>query len=255
MNDTDRIEDYHISGPINANLEEIKELQQSKGPILTGLSTGFTLVDRLTTGLNNSDLIILASYTAMGKTTLAFTIARNVAVESGVPVLIFPLESTPEQLSMRMLGAEARVHLNRMRRTGNLTGEDWPRLEEAAEILSRAPVYIDESTGVSIQDIEAKARDMHEKKGLGLIIIDYLQLMKGAFSEQREIARSLKCLAKDLDIPIMLLSQLPIKFEEEIAGESSDFWYKCPSLVDIAESGSLDEYADLILIIHRDLRV
>lgn len=250
MNDIDRLEDYHISGPIKANLEEIKELQQNKGPVLTGLATGFTDLDRITSGLNNSDLIVLASLRGFGKTSLALNIARNVAVDSNVPVLIFSLEATEEQLAMRMLGAESRVN-GACLRSGSIEGEEWGRIGKASDILSKAPIYIDASPGISILDIEIMACDIKEKKGAALIIIDYLQLIKGdpgALSrriERAEMAEDLKRLARKLDVPVMLLFQLDIDDVEE----RSD---KRPTLINLADAGSLDQDADLVLFVYRD---
>ena len=252
MNDIDRIEDYHISGWIKANFEEIKEVQQNKGPVLTGLPTGFTHLDRITSGLNNSDLIVLASCRSFGKTSLAFNIARNVAVDSNIPVLILSLEATEEQLSMRMLSAESRVSGVRMR-TGRLEEGDWDRFRKASDILSKAPIYIDASPGISILEIEMKASAIKEEKGASLIIIDYLQLIKGEPGapnrriERAEMAGDLKRLAEKLNIPVMLLFQLDIDVID--VEERSD---KRPTLIDLADAGSLDQDADMVLFIYRD---
>ena len=249
MNDTKRLEGYHISRPIKANLEEIKERQQNKGPVLTGLPTGFTHLDRITSGLNNSDLIVLASLRGFGKTSLALNIARNVAVDSNVPVLIFSLEATSEQLGMKMLRAESRVN-GACLRSGSIEGEEWGKICKAGNILSKAPIYINASPGISILDIEIMACDMKEKTGAALIIIDYLQLIKGDPGapdrriERAEMAGDLKRLAKKLDIPVMLLFQLDINVEERDN--------KRPTLIDLADAGSLDQDADLVLFIYRD---
>ena len=249
MNDMDRMEDYHISGPIKANLDEIKELQQNKGPVLTGLPTGFTDLDRITSGLNNSDLIVLASCPSLGKTSLAFNIARNVAVDSNVPVLIFSLEETEEQFSMRMLSAESRVR-GACLRSGSIDGEEWERICKAGDILSKAPIYIVASPGISILDIEIMACNIKEETGAALIIIDYLQLIRGDPSapnhhiERAEMAGDLKRLAEKLDIPVMVLFQLDIDVEER-----ND---KRPTLMDLADAGSLDQDADMVLFIYRD---
>lgn len=252
MNDIDRLEDYHISGPIKANLDEIKELQQNKGPVLTGLPTGFTHLDRITSGLNNSDLIVLAARPSLGKTSLAFNIARNVAVDRGVPVLIFSLEATEKQLSMRMLSAESRVS-GACLRSGSIGEEERDRIGKAGDILSKAPLYIDASPGTSILDIKIMACDLKEKAGAALIIIDYLQLIKGDPGtpnrriERSEMAGDLKRLAEKLDIPVMLLFQLDIDVID--VEERSD---KRPTLIDLADAGSLDQDADLVLFIYRD---
>jgi len=249
MNNIDRIESYHIRGAMKANLEEIKELQQNKESVLTGIPTGFTHLDRITSGLNNSDLIVVASCPSLGKTSLALNIARNVAVEKDVPVLIFSLEATEEQLSMRMLTAESRVDVHHIR-AGSLGDEDWDRLRKASDILCKAPIYVDASPGISILDIEIGAEDIKEKTGATLIIIDYLQLIKGEPDarnrrhELAEMAGDLKRLAKKLDIPIMLLFQLDINVEERDN--------KRPTLIDLANAGSLDQDADMVLFIYRD---
>jgi len=250
MKNTDRLEDYHISVPIKANLVEIKKLQQNKGPVLTGLPTGFTYVDRITSGLNNSDLIVLASRPSLGKTSLAFNIARNVAVESNVPVLIFSLEATEEQLSMRMLSAESRVRGTNIR-SGSIGEEEWERIRNAGEILSKAPIYIDASPGLSIPDMEIVACGVKEETEFALIIIDYLQLIKCESSTQNrrlelaEMAGELKRLAEKLNIPIMVLYQLDIEDVEDRID-------KRPTLIDLAKEGSLDQDADLVLFIYRD---
>lgn len=246
----DTIEAYHISGSIKANLEEIKKLQENKGPVLTGLPTGFTDLDRITSGLNNSDLIVLAACPSLGKTCFAFNIARNVAVDSNVPVLIFSLEATEKQLSMRMLSAESRVS-GACLRSGSIEGDECGRIGKASDILSKAPLYIDASPGISILDIEIMACDIKEKTGAALIIIDYLQLIKGdpgvsnRPTERVEMAGDLKRLAKKLDVPVMLLFQLDIDDVEE----RSD---KRPTLIDLADAGSLDQDADMVLFIYRD---
>ena len=245
----DIIEDDHISEPIKANLVEINDLQQNKGPVLTGLPSGFTNLDRITSGLNNSDLIVLASYPHWGKTPFALNIARNVAVAGNVPVLIFSLEATEEQLAMRMLSAESRVSGGDMR-MGKVEEGNWDRIRKASDILSKAPIYIDASPGISIIEIEMKASAIKEKKGTSLIIIDYLQLIKGEPGapnrdiERVEMAGDLKRLAEKLDVPIMLLFQLDINVEERDN--------KRPTLIDIADAGSLDQDADLVLFIYRD---
>ncbi len=246
----ERLEDSHISGRIKANLDEIKELQQNKGPVLTGLSTGFTLLDMTTSGMNNSDLIVLASYPHWGKTPFALNIARNVAVDQGIPVLIFSLEATEEQLSMRMLSAESRVGWGYIR-SGSLREGDWDRIKKASEILSKAPIYIDASPGISIADIEIMAGAIKEKKGTSLIIIDYLQLIKGDPGvPDRRIERAgmpgdLKRLAEKLQVPVILIVQLA-----EVDLEESN--YREPTLIDLAEIDSLDQDADLVLLISRD---
>ena len=245
------IEDCHISGPIKANLEKIKELQENKGPVLTGLPTGFTLLDRITSGLNNSDLIILASFPLWGKTSFALNIARNVAVNQGVPVLIFSLEATEEQLAMRMIRSESRVVPTAPEWTGSFGEEEWDRIRKARDILSKAPIYIDASPGISLTTIELKGRAIKKKKGSCLIIIDYFQLLRGDIgapnqrADRTDMAAELKGLAEKLDLPILLIFQLA-----EIDLEVHN--YRPPSLIDLAEAGGFDQDADQVLLISLD---
>lgn len=239
---------YPLGDIIVGNIDTLEERQGNKA-LFTGIPTGFTLLDNLTSGFQNSDLIILAARPSMGKTAFALNLARNAAVESDIPVAIFSLEMSKEQLSMRMLCAEARVDSSRLR-SGFFTQEDWNQLTHAAGVLSESPVFIDDSPDISAMEIRAKARRLKMDKGLGLIIIDYLQLMKGRRSSERrdleisEISRSLKALAKELNIPVIALSQLNRKLEER-----SD---KRPQLSDLRESGALEQDADVVAFIYRD---
>jgi replicative DNA helicase len=232
-----------------ANFAKIKEAQENQGPRLSGLATGFTYLDRIVSGLKNGDLIILASCPYLGKTAFALNIARNVAVFDNVPVFIFSLVDTAEQLSIRMLSAESRVDYSRIK-AGALGSEDWERLTKAGELLSKAPIYINDSPGISIADIEIMAGDLKDKSGSCLVIIDYLQLLKGdAGARNRrveivEVVGDLKRLAKTFDIPILLIYQLNIDMEQR-----SD---KRPNLIDLAEAGSLDQEADVVLFLYRD---
>jgi len=203
----------------------------------------------MTSGLQGSDLIILAARPAMGKTALALNIARNAAFESDVPVAIFSLEMSKEQLSMRMLCSEARVDSSRVR-SGFLNPEDWHRITDAAGSLSEAPIFIDDSPDISTTSIRTKCRRLKMDKNLGLVVIDYLQLMRGRQDTERrdleisEISRSLKLLAKELNVPVLALSQLNRKLEER-----SD---KRPQLSDLRESGALEQDADVVAFIYRD---
>ena len=239
---------HALSNIIDSNIDELEERQGNKS-LLTGVPTGFTRLDALTSGLQKSDLIILAARPAMGKTAFALNVARNAAVDGGVPTAVFSLEMSKEQLSMRMLCAESRVDSSRLR-SGFFSKEDWERLTEAAGLLSQAPIYIDDSPDISPLEIRAKARRLKMEKGLGLIIIDYLQLMRSHRSNERrdleisEISRSLKILAKELDLPVVALSQLNRKLEER-----SD---KRPQLSDLRESGALEQDADVVAFIYRD---
>jgi len=231
-----------------SNIDALEERQGNKS-ILTGVPSGFTRLDELTSGFQRSDLIILAARPAMGKTTLALNIARNAAIDANVPVAVFSLEMSKEQLSMRLLTAEARVDASRLR-TGFFNKDDWVRLTNAASVLQQAPIYIDDSYSISTFDIRAKSRRLKMDKGLGLIIVDYLQLMKSHTHNERrdleisEMSRSLKGLAKELDVPVIALSQLNRMLEQR-----SD---KRPMLSDLRESGALEQDADVVAFIYRD---
>jgi len=239
---------YPLSKIIEENIDTLEERQGNKA-LLTGVPTGFTLFDNLTSGLQKSDVIIIAARPSMGKTALALNIARNIAIDANTPVAIFSLEMSKEQLSMRLLCSEARIDSSRLR-SGFFSRDDWMNLTDAAEVLSEAPIYIDDSANISALEIRAKARRLKMKTDLGLIIIDYLQLMKSHhFSERRdleisEISRTLKALAKELELPIMALSQLNRKLEDR-----SD---KRPQLADLRESGALEQDADVVAFIYRD---
>jgi len=239
---------HPISTLIEQNIDALEEREGNKA-LVTGIPTGFTDLDYLTSGLQKSDLIIIAARPSMGKTAFALNIARNAAVDAGVPVAVFSLEMSKEQLSMRMLCAEARVDSFRLR-SGFLGKDDWGRLTDAAGILSDAPIYIDDSPDITAMSIRAKARRLSREKDLGLVIIDYLQLMRGTFTAERrdleisEISRSLKALAKELNLPVVALSQLNRKLEER-----SD---KRPQLSDLRESGALEQDSDLVAFIYRD---
>ena len=239
---------HPISKIIELNIDALEE-RQGNHALVTGVPTGFSRLDQLTAGFQNSDLIILAARPAMGKTAFALNLARNAAIEGNVPVAIFSLEMSKEQLSMRMLCAEARVDSSRIR-SGFLSRDDWNKLTNAAGILSDAPIYIDDSPDISATSIRTKSRRLKMDKNLGLVIIDYLQLMRaGTHFERRdleisEISRSLKILAKELNLPVIALSQLNRKLEER-----SD---KRPQLSDLRESGALEQDADVVSFIYRD---
>jgi replicative DNA helicase len=238
----------HIRDIIDNNIDILEERQNNKA-LVTGVPTGYRYLDTLTSGFQNSDLIILAARPSMGKTALALNLARNAAVDYEIPVAVFSLEMSKEQLSMRMLCAEARVDSSRLR-GGFLNRDDWIKLTDAADVLSKAPLFIDDSPDISAMSIRAKARRLKKEQNVGLIFIDYLQLMKGNASAERrdleisEISRSLKGLAKELNIPIIALSQLNRKLEER-----SD---KRPQLSDLRESGALEQDADIVAFIYRD---
>ncbi|MCJ7541215.1 MAG: replicative DNA helicase [Desulfobacterales bacterium] len=239
---------YPIGKIIEINIDALEERQGNKA-LVTGVPTGFTKLDELTAGLQKSDLVILAGRPGMGKTACALNIAKNSAVDANIPVAIFSLEMSKEQLSFRMLSSEARVDSSRLRR-GFITQDDWIKITDAAGFLSQAPIFIDDSPNITVLEIRAKSRRLKMESDIGLIIIDYIQLMKGRASAERrdleisEISRSLKALAKELDIPVLALSQLNRKLEER-----SD---KRPQLSDLRESGALEQDADIVAFIYRD---
>ena len=239
---------YSLSKLIDGNIDFLEEKQKNKS-LVTGVPTGFTQIDTLTAGLQNSDLIILAARPSMGKTALALNIARNAAVDAGVPVAIFSLEMAKEQLSLRLLCAEARIDSSRLR-SGFFSMEDWDRVTDAADVLSPAPIFIDDSPSLSALEVRAKARRLKMDKNIGLIVIDYLQLMQGRASAERrdieisEISRSLKALAKELNLPVLALSQLNRMLEQRTD--------KRPKLSDLRESGALEQDADVVAFIYRD---
>ena len=218
--------------------------------VITGVPTGYSRLNGLTAGLQPSDLIIVAARPSMGKTAFAVNMAMNAAVNADIPVCIYSLEMSVEQLMMRMLAAQARVDAVRLRRPNMLTDEDWKKLQVAADTLSRAPIYIDDSPALSTLEMRARTRRIRAEKNIGLVVVDYLQLMRtNRRTDSREleisdISRSLKALAKELNIPVVALSQLNRKVEER--GD------KRPMLSDLRESGAIEQDADVIMFIYRD---
>jgi replicative DNA helicase len=219
---------------------------------VTGLATGFADLDKMTSGLQAGDLVIVAGRPSMGKTAFSINIAENVALDSKKPVAIFSMEMGGTQLAMRMLGSVGRLDQHALR-TGRLQDDDWSRLTHALGKLNDAPIHIDESAALSALEVRARARRLHRTYGgLGLIVIDYLQLMSsnmGKASENRateisEISRSLKALAKELQVPVIALSQLNRSLEQRPN--------KRPVMSDLRESGAIEQDADLILFIYRD---
>jgi replicative DNA helicase len=215
---------------------------------VTGVSTGFPKFDMLTAGLHKGDLIIVAGRPSMGKTSLCLTMAQNIAVEQKIPVAIFSLEMSREQLVQRLLCAEARVNAHDVR-SGFIKDSDWPKLTIAGGKLAEAPIYIDDSSMMSELEMRIKARRLMSTQNVGLIIIDYLQLMQSARrTENRQqeitnICRSLKALAKELNVPVMVLSQLSRAVESRTDHK--------PQLSDLRESGSIEQDADLVVFIYR----
>ena len=229
--------------------ESFKKIENTTGSNITGVPTGFTDFDNLTSGLQPSDLIIIAGRPSMGKTALALNIASNAAFESKTGVAIFSLEMSRLQLGTRLLGSDAMIDASRIRK-GFLQDDDHLRLIDSANRLSELPIYIDDSSGLSALELKAKARRLKKRYDIGLIVIDYLQLMqsrKSSESRQLEISdisRSLKALAKDLNIPVVAASQLNRKVEDRPN--------KRPLLADLRESGAIEQDADLILFIYRE---
>jgi replicative DNA helicase len=238
----------HVSELINQNINTLEERQNNNSEY-SGIPTGYRQFDDLTSGLQNSDLIILAARPSMGKTAFALNLARNVAIDQNKLVAVFSLEMSKDQLSMRLLTAEARVNSERLK-TGMIEGDDWHQVTRAAGVISEAPIYIDDSPNITAMEIRAKARKLKLDKDLALIVIDYLQLMKGpSMGERRdleiaEISRSLKSLAKELNIPIIALSQLNRMLEQRAD--------KRPMMSDLRESGAIEQDADIIAFIYRD---
>jgi len=226
-----------------------KKIETTTGSNITGISTGFTDFDNITSGLQHSDFIIVAGRPSMGKTALALNIALNAALVDKVGVAIFSLEMSSLQLGIRLLGCDAMIDAWKLRK-GALQDDDYLRLTDSANRLSELPIYIDDSSGLSSLEIKAKARRLKKKHNISLVIIDYLQLMqskKAVESRQLEISdisRSLKALAKDLDIPVLAVSQLNRKVEDRPN--------KRPLLADLRESGAIEQDADLILFIYRE---
>lgn len=227
----------------------IETLYNQKKPI-TGIPTGFADLDYKTAGLHKSDLVLVAARPAMGKSAFALNIATNAAINAKVPVVIFNLEMSKTQLVNRMLCSEAMVDSNKIR-TGKIDEEDWVKLATAVGPLSEAPIYIDDTPGITVAEIRAKCRKLKIEKNIGLVVIDYLQLIQGsgkknASREQEisEISRSLKILAKELDIPVIALSQLSRAAEQRTDHR--------PMLSDLRESGAIEQDADIVMFLYRD---
>ena len=239
---------YALKDILTDTYRAVEEAYENKA-LVTGIPSGFQDLDQKTSGFQRGDLIIIAGRPGMGKTALALNIARNAAQETGEPTAIFSLEMSKEQLSLRMLSSEAGVDSTRMR-GGFLNQEDLEKINRAAGVLYDTNLFIDDTPSISALEIRAKARRMKMEKGLGLIAIDYLQLMRGRASAERreleisEISRSLKALAKELAIPVIALSQLNRKVEDRTN--------KRPVLSDLRESGAIEQDADVIIFVYRE---
>ncbi len=229
-------------------LDRIDMLFQRDNPI-TGVATGFFELDNMTSGLQKSDLVIIAGRPSMGKTAFAINIAQHAAIKEELPVAVFSMEMPSEQLAMRMMSSLGRIDQHKMR-TGRLSDDDWPRLTHAVGILSEAKMFIDDTPALTPSDLRARCRRLAREHGIGLIVIDYLQLMQvpgtkeNRATEISEISRSLKALAKELSCPVIALSQLNRSLESR-----QD---KRPVMSDLRESGAIEQDADLIMFIYRD---
>ena len=231
-------------------IDDLYQLDDPNG--VTGVPSGYSDLDQKTAGLQPGDLIIIAGRPSMGKTSLALNIAEHVGMEAGLPVAIFSMEMGAAQLTMRLLGSVGKLDQHKMR-IGQLEDEDWPKLTNALGVLNEAPIFIDEGSALNSYEVRARARRLHRQQGkLGLIVIDYIQLMSSAneqsnenrATEVSEISRSLKALAKELNVPVVALSQLNRSVESRPD--------KRPMMSDLRESGAIEQDADVIMFIYRD---
>jgi replicative DNA helicase len=239
----------HIGPLLTESFERITKLYEA-GADVTGIPCGFRELDRLTSGFQPGNLVILAARPSMGKSALGLCIAANLGVRSQMPVALFTLEMSKAEVTQRLMCSEAKVESERVR-SGKLTQEDWPRLTAACDKLMKAPIYVDDTGSITMMELRSKARRLKARQpDLGLIIVDYLQLMtSGGTAENRvqevsQISRNLKVLARDLDVPILALSQLSRAVEQRHD--------KRPILSDLRESGSIEQDADLVLFVYRD---
>lgn len=238
----------HLKSILPDAVDRIDLLHQSGGEI-TGIPTGYTEFDKLTAGLQAGELIVIAGRPSMGKSALAVNIAENAAIGAKVPTAIFSMEMPSQQLAFRMISSLGRVDQTHLR-TGKFPDEDWSRINTAVQLMSDAPIFIDDSASLSPTEIRARARRLKREHGLGLIVVDYLQLMQVHGSKENrateisEISRSLKALAKELELPIIALSQLNRSVEQRTD--------KRPVMSDLRESGAIEQDADLIVFIYRE---
>ena len=243
---------FAMDGLVVDLLDRVQELADNGAEDVTGVRTGFIDMDKMTAGLQKGDLIILAARPSMGKTAFALNIGENVAVNEGLPVAVFSMEMGASQLALRMVGSIGRINQQNLR-TGRLSDDEWGRLSETVEKLRHANVFIDETPGLSPNELRARSRRLARQFGgtLGLIIVDYLQLMSGSGSNEEnratvigEISRGLKALAKELQCPVIALSQLNRSVEQRTD--------KRPMMSDLRESGAIEQDADIIMFIYRD---
>jgi replicative DNA helicase len=240
----------HIRTILSEYVDKLDQLHEHRGTIV-GLPTGFNDLDKLTGGLQKSDLIIIAARPSLGKTALALSLAHNTAVQYGNAVGYFSLEMSKEQMVQRLLSMDALVDSQRLR-TGYLDDEDWTRITHSLGRLSNANIYIDDTAGISVMEMRSKARRLQAEHGIDLVIVDYLQLMQGRtghigdnrVQEISEISRSLKALARELNLPVVALSQLSRAVESRQS--------RIPQLSDLRESGSIEQDADIVMFIYRD---
>ncbi|MCL2048873.1 MAG: replicative DNA helicase [Defluviitaleaceae bacterium] len=240
----------HIQDVLVTAMNKLEELYENQGAV-TGVETGFTDFDKRTAGLQPSELILVGARPSMGKTAFLLNIAQHAAVKKGVPTAIFSLEMSKEQLGNRLIAAEASVDSQRIR-TGALTDEDWEKISESMGRLSNAPIFIDDTPGISITEMRAKCRRLKLEKNLGLVVVDYLQLMSASASsrpesrqlEISEISRSLKGLAKELNVPLLVAAQLSRAVEARKDHR--------PMLSDLRESGAIEQDADVVAFLYRD---
>ena len=236
-----------MSEIIKLTFENVEKLSERR-ELVTGVPSGYDEFDRITAGLQSSDLIIIAGRPSMGKTAFAMNIVQNAAMIGKVPAAVFSLEMAKEQLAMRMLCSISRVDSSRLR-TGHLNDHDWPKLVRATGMLAKAPIFIDDTPAISVLEMRAKTRRLKSEFDIGLVVVDYLQLMRGRRNDSREqeiseISRSLKAMAKELHIPVVALSQLNRSLESRTD--------KRPMLSDLRESGAIEQDADVICFIYRD---
>ncbi len=238
----------NIKDLLTQAVDRIDELFNNDDPI-TGVATGFDKFDELTSGLQRSDLIVVAGRPSMGKTSFVMNIAENASIRQKLPVAVFSMEMAGEQLAMRMISSLGRINQQNLR-TGRLEDSDWPRITSAIAMLSEAPLFVDDTPALSPTDVRARARRIKREHGLGLIVVDYLQLMgvpqnnENRATEISEISRSLKALAKELNVPVVALSQLNRGLEQRPD--------KRPVMSDLRESGAIEQDADVIAFIYRD---
>ncbi len=238
----------HIREYLGQSVEKLAELSSNNEDV-TGISTGFIDVDRRTAGFHGSELILIAARPGMGKTSFALNIAQNAAISSGITVAIFNLEMPGIQLATRMLSSESMVNAESIKK-GNIKDEEWEKIGEAVDVLSRANIYIDDTSSITVSEICARCRKLKLEKNLGMVVIDYIQLISskgGDGNRQQEVAeisRSLKILSKDLNIPVIALSQLNRSVEKRDVKE--------PALSDLRESGSIEQDADMVMFLYRE---